>query len=276
MVKKSIILLCFAQIFLPAAVYAQGSNQDLEKLLSGSGLEEQIAQIVPVMRSGIEQAAASKSMSQSETENMLREVEILFAPGRIRSDVLRNLDGTLTREEISAVLAWLQSETGRKITRLEVLDSTPEAIADTGENGASIFSNLEGRRKNAIVRLADSVKAAEMSASVAIDTGIAMAYGLNLAMPDSPGYSLAQIRELVEQNRPQIIKRYESRVLASFAHTYRSLSDTELDAYINFVESKAGRSYNSALYAALDKAISSASQELGNHLAPRERSLHNG
>jgi hypothetical protein len=63
-----------------------------------------------------------------------------------------------------------------------------------------------------------------------------------------------------------MVEAVEASSVEEFAFIYRSVSDADVDRYIAFSETPAGRRYTAASLRALDKILTRASLDLGTQL----------
>lgn len=121
-----LLSLCFLTSANGAAV-----DQLAQDLMVKSGLDNQIQQVPLLVQAGMAQA---QQEAGGLPEDLLKEWNSItasaFDPAILREGVLKQIKAELGVADMKAVLDWLDSPAGRKITQMEESASTPEAYAE--------------------------------------------------------------------------------------------------------------------------------------------------
>lgn len=172
--------------------------------------------------------------------------------------------------EVAGMEAFFGSDLGQRVLKLELearralLDDDTEAAADLAwedlDQGDAVRAGLI--RKFAEVNdLVDSNVMGALNSNLAFYQGMAATGGFTEEMPEE------QMLSDVWGQEPDIRRETEAWVYPYLNLAYGSLSDAELQAYIDFSASPAGQVLNGALFAAFDAVFSPISKALGTAAA---------
>jgi Uncharacterized protein conserved in bacteria (DUF2059) len=236
--------------------------QTVNTLMERSGLNTQVRNYPAVLRQNLARAQQQRpqfSARQFQALNLM--IAKAFNADRMIDTVRNHMHTRLTENDVSAVLAWLNSPLGKRITRLEEEASAPGAR--TGGAGAGGAAQDDQERIERLRKLDRSVKASEAAASSALNFQVAMLTAMTAAMAPElrPAFDavLAEARKRSEQARPVL----EQRAFEQLQRVYRPLSDGEIDQYIDFAESEAGKKFHTVVIQGMQEATLNASRELG-------------
>jgi hypothetical protein len=109
-----------------------------------------------------------------------------------------------------------------------------------------------------ISRLWAITGASELMSTMLETTLLATALGINAALPAQTRASNETVRKLVRSQLPQVLKETERNVRDSMHFSYRALSDRDLEAYLQYLESASGAAYTRHSLAALREGITEA------------------
>jgi Uncharacterized protein conserved in bacteria (DUF2059) len=179
---------------------------------------------------------------------------------RIRMEFERNLD----RAKLARALAWYDSPLGKRITGLELA-----ALISMG--GPDALAELENARPSArrlllVERLDTGGGASETTVDVTMAIVRSLTRAFQPALPAVARLTPNQLDDQLARARNRTLEKIRDVSLVNMLVSYRSLSDHELEQYVDFVESEAGQWYmglmNGALLAAIDTAAESTAAEL--------------
>lgn len=98
---------------------------------------------------------------------------------------------------------------------------------------------------------------------------IAIVAAMTATMEPAQQPSFDAIIESIEQSRAQVEQMAHQEVLTSFLYTYRTLTDKELDRYIAFAESAAGRKYHEVTVKAINNVFIAVSWKTGTEFGKK-------
>lgn len=252
---------------LPAG--AQTDAATAETLLRKSGLWAQLASTAQQVRSGLADTAREQGaeLTPTEVERLSRVIDAAYAAPRLRAAARRVVMRDLPRTAAPPLLAWFDSATGRLMTRLEeqsnAVDREPDASMREGARRLAAMG--EGRRL-LLERLMVESRASEAMAGMTINTALGVQQGLRSARPDLPGPGVDELRAALQGQRAQMEQAYAGFMLATAAAVYAEASDEQLQAYLRFHETDAGRVFTRVIERALDELFLEAATELGRAL----------
>jgi len=165
---------------------------------------------------------------------------------------------------MAKALAWYDSPLGKRITGLElaalVFDGGPRAVADLENDRPS------PRRLALIERLDAGGGASETTVDVTMAIVRSLTRAFQPALPAVSRLNPGQLEEALVRTRNRTLEQIRDACLVSMLLAYRTLSDHELEQYVQFVESEAGLWYmsvmNSTLLIAVDVAADAVAAEL--------------
>lgn len=255
----------FSSTLCSAAVKA--TPQLTQALMDKSGITRQVEQLPMVVLLGMEQTIqqSQQPIPPEVLENMKQAVLSSFRADTILKKIQQHIDKNLSKYDVDAILHWLTSPLGERITVLEVAASTTSAY----ETMESMKEELlqDAARVKKIRKLDAALKASETSVDLALNTQIAVASSMAAVLaPNDPSVS-DQIVKAAKAGRPQMAAAMKEKTLVSLLYTYRTLKDGEIDEYIDFLTSDLGRRYQQVMTDGVNNGVVSASREMGKTFA---------
>lgn len=185
---------------------------------------------------------------------------------RMQDGFAAALAAELTPEEATAIVAFFTSDTGRTIVELEVgartamLEDGVEEMAE--ENAAIAIADADPRAAQVreFIAANDLIEANVMGAM-----NSNFAYMTGLADGGALGASLSEEEILADiwMQEPQIRQSTTEWLYAYLLLAYQPLTDGQMDDYIAFSQTDAGRALNEALFGAFDEMFVGISRQLG-------------
>lgn len=237
-----------------------------QSLIQASGVKNQMGQIASLVQFEIYQAiqGAGQPLPQEFHEKLVQTVNASFDPTVFLGEVQISIERGLSNNDVEAVLQWLTSPLGTKITRLEEEGSRPDALAEMESMKVQLL--MDAGRVTLIQRFDDAIKGSEYSVDLVMNAQRAMASSLAslLAPPDPTHFD--QIQTAVEANRAQVLLDVRDRTLLSLLYTYRTLTEEDLNRYIGFISSEVGTKYLEAMKAGMKRGFLRASSTVAQTL----------
>jgi hypothetical protein len=222
------------------------------------------------------QAQATKGkpgsqMGDEDYKKLVAAIDFAFAPDRLRAAVSNRMAALLSMEDEKEVLQWLSSGLGEQFTRLEEKSGEVAEVLERQEESAKLAASVPKQRREKPERLADAIQAGEGGASMMINMTSAIVYGVALATPLADAKtSVETVRSRMEAQRSRMADMVRQSAIEGFALVYQTMSDDELEQYVTFAESPAGRRYHDATQKALEHVVVEASFEMGQRLSLRK------
>ena len=227
-------------------------EQDKEALILElwelSGLQKQVAQLDDLSVAGLNEQYQAGRMPPQVYEYLVPILKDAYQADRIKRQLLARFNKSLDPACIEAVLSWLQSHLGRKITKLEEGASTPEGVRAMTVYAAMIQSDPPPQARLRLVeRLDEAVKATDLMLDMATITVNETMNGVVAAMPQQLDMDPAMLSRYLKTHREEMRKQFQKAVTTSLLYAYQPLSNKELEKYIAFAESEHGMRYHKVL-----------------------------
>jgi hypothetical protein len=255
----------------PAAAQDKDGGRKLDELMHKSGMWKQIAQMEPLVQMGIAQAHERERGKPGGLDDFgLARIKAAaasaFDANRLRREFAAQMASELSLADEREVLAWLSTGLGKRFTALEEESGELDAVMKRDKEGHAYFATLPAARVERFKRLAKAVRIGESGAGIMINTTVGIAYGFALATPPGDTSGAEALKRQLESQRTRMVAAMEASSVEDFAFIYRDVADADLERYIAFTETPAGRNYAAASLRALDKILTRASLEFGAQL----------
>jgi hypothetical protein len=169
-------------------------------------------------------------------------------------------------DSVAAITAFFASDLGSRILTLEI-EARRAFLDDAAEDAARVAADRQraGREPRArqIERFIEAADLLEMNVAGALSGNLMFMNGMNETGINGVMLPEEEVMAQVWGQEEQIRSDTESWLYAYLGLAYAPLTEAELDAYIAFWETPAGKRLNAVLFAAFDKVFSGVSQELG-------------
>ena len=232
---------------------ARAAGTSIDELLELSGLRVQLASIT--VRIADEFRPGKGQMRPSDQAIIDRVIREIFRSETMYTSVRNELDRRIDPIKIETAAAWFRSPLGRQIIALEVASSRT-ADSKILEYGKSVRNNPAAAKRAALIDRLDEVTG---SSELTLDIGAAVIRATQKAVSDAsePARKLTrdQIARLTSDARLRSRDTVRAQVTAAMLYSYRTLDDRDLEAYVQFASSEAGRWYTDASRKALLQAV---------------------
>jgi len=187
-------------------------------------------------------------------------------PDRIWDTFVPLLEVELAGRDLGPMLAFWGSDLGQRIVRLEL--SARQAFMDKDIEQASRaqFRQMVQDNSPRVAMLRDFVKAGdlvEQNLSSALNASFAFSLGLVQAGAFQRDITEEDILRSTWANEAETRKDIREWLFAFLALAYRPLSDADLQAYIEYSNTKSGRILNTAQFTAYTHVFKRVSKALG-------------
>lgn len=169
-------------------------------------------------------------------------------------------------DTIAQIVAFFGSPRGQRILTLEIegrrtlLD---EAAKEAAQVAADKMTTARDPRMALIKRLVAAGDLIEMNVAGAMSGNLAFMQGMAEAGAYGGQMTEDQMRSDVWGQEDQVRSDAETWLYPYLALAYQPLADADLQAYIDFSESAAGKKLNAALFTAFDAVFRQVSLDLG-------------
>jgi len=254
-----VVLFC---AYVPS-VWAQTSGVD--ELIIKSGIQRQVEQVPEVIKAQFEERfRQDQKMSAADRANLRNAAQESFDPTLMLKTVKAGISEGLTEQDISAILSWLNSPLGMKITKLEEEASSGEAYRAMVKF-AQDMPEPQQNRLALIERMDNSAQLTEYTVQIKMDVALTMSEAIACAT-ECNNFSREEVLKQLERVRPQIEQTSRQETAIHVLYSYQTLTDQELEEYIKFYETKVGQKYTKVFTTALSRAIKDASKTMGEKM----------
>ena len=169
--------------------------------------------------------------------------------------------------DAAPLLAFYEGNTGALIARLEV-EARRAIMSDEVEAAArSAFEALDPASPRAMLldEFAELNDLVDRNVTGALNANLSFYRGLNAG----PGFDMteSEILQEVWEQEPEIRQDTTGWIFGYMALAYETLSDDQLQAYVDMAGSDAGKALNRALFAGFDAVFGDVSYEMGQAAA---------
>jgi Uncharacterized protein conserved in bacteria (DUF2059) len=251
----------------------RAETRTLDELLQSSGLRVQLDSLTVGIRAQF--LRAHRNQSSQDRLAIDRIVTERFSADILHSRIKAEFQRDLESGRLQKALAWYESPLGKRIVGQELAALVAAADADA-------VVDLEQHRPPARrIDLIERLDAGGGASETTVDVTVAIVRSLTVAfqpgLPAVAGLSRDQLDRQIARARSRTLEDMRRVCMVSMLLAYRGLSDDELEQYVQFVESDAGRWYmtvmNSALLTAVDAAADATASELATAMPQLVRDL---
>jgi len=260
-----VLLLCLMSAF------AKADSQTAEALYQKSGLAEQVSQLPVMVTVSIDAASqrhpSASTLSPGYLKVFKRAAHLAFEPERMKHHVVGQLQASLSATELQEAMAWYESPIGRKVATLEKAASQPQAHQEFVRFVQRALQWPSSESRLDLIRDLNAVsKASESGVQVTMAIQLAVLTGLN-GIRGEGSRSPAELSQQLEASRSQVERQVITQTLLSLSFTYRSLTEAELSAYIDYLQSDTGRKLTAATTQGLGQAMVESGVIMGDAMA---------
>lgn len=265
------VLLGCLLTFAVGAQAQQASSEDIDRLLQRSGIEHFLEALPQQVGEGLAAAIAEDpdgtALLADSVQSLQDSANTTFASGQlapvIRQVLERRIDADVARE----VLAWLDSPLGTRLTLLENVASSPDFPRQLEAYMRTLPDNPPAAERLELLQELDrAANITESGIEVVLHMQLALVVAVVETLPEQQRPTIAELLQSLESERPAIEQMLKQVSLSSLLFTYRDVSDADLQQYIAFLGSPAGKLFQSSLIEGLDLALIQAVRRWGNEV----------
>jgi hypothetical protein len=257
---------------------AESSPRRIDELLRKSGLWAQLEHVQSHVKAAAAHekvAGAPPPLSEAESARFLAAIDFAYAPPKLRATVAREIERLVPVEDEKTILAWLSSDFGTRITRLEEQAWNLEQSRSMQRDSERILASTSRER----LEKCDALNAARTSdpdeaAWTHINMFTAIAYGRAHATRSADTAVAEAMSQAMELQRAQIAAAARPYMRLECAYVYGDLSNLEFERLLDFTQSPAGRRLNAASTSALREALTRGPIEVERYFGRADRLMH--
>lgn len=265
-------LLAFAPLAKAETALDSGAKPDTFVLsIADLGRVLQFDALFDVLRDeGLAQAEelADSMLPQGRRTGWSAAVDEVYDLRRIRAQFNHALRVQLADEPetVAEVTRFFGSDLGQRVLTLEI--AARRAFLDIAqEEAARVAADTPATARDPkwklIERLIEAGDLVEMNVAGGLSGSLAFSQGLQASGVTGMAMPFDQLAAETWGQEAQLRADTGSWLKAYFGLAYAPLTEDELETYVTFLESPAGRRYSSALFVALEGVFRQISQDLG-------------
>jgi Uncharacterized protein conserved in bacteria (DUF2059) len=263
---KNILLiatLLAATAFSGLAGAGEISGASQHRLLMLSGIHDMVAHFPGLLRLRMEQARqrdrifhSHPGMSDEDYQELENTMVDAFKPADIIRAIGKQVSASVSEQDAEEMLAWYDSDLGKKISKAEDESSTPEAYRDMARSAKSLLADKE--RVAFAIKLDKLLHMTDMSMQFQVNAAVAMLVAFSTRMNEHRPANQKAFRKRISAGLEK--ERYKIRrgVILSTVYTYRKIDMDSLEKYGAFLKTPAALHFNEALMAGMDAGMTQA------------------
>ena len=199
-------------------------------------------------------------------------VALIYDPATMRSRFDAALEKTLAGagSDLDQIEQFFGSKLGQMVLRLEVEARRALMDADVEDAAKLAWEDLRaegGARVDAVTRFVETNDLIESNVMGAMNANLAFYRGMSESGAFPQEMTEDQMLADVWGQEPDVRAETTEWLFPFLSLAYQPLSDADLDAYVAFSGTQAGRKLNAALFAAYDVVFTQISYDLGRAAA---------
>lgn len=257
-----------AWAFTAATATAQISDETARRLMRESGLWSQLADMRTQVKSGLDSGFSGQPLPPAAKKSAHALADKVFSPQVLRMQMATSLRRYVSPQVAASALQWYASPTGQLITGLEVASSSsPKETQRFIEEGNQALTGAGIRRKQQLMRLLEVTRSAELIVETQIQVAVGMVAGMRSGQPHAPGATAATLERELRRHKPQMVAASAGVAMALYAAIYATVSDAEIDQYLDFLGSNDGMRFHDAVFQSFVEITTRQATQYGRELA---------
>lgn len=254
-------LCCLFSSFVAAGL----PNKTVEKLLSHSGVTQQLEQLPDMVQGGLMQAKQQGSPIAEEDFHAFVDVSRKhFSSGSLNQKLRQVLKKSLKKKEAKKILAWYDSDLGKRITAEELNASSMEAYQAMMQSPQKWLG--DEARSAFTTRLDKILGVTDMSLAVQNSVGMSVFSAFSLAAEPEKPVNLDQIRAHFDSQSVQMRMAAEQMTLISGSYAYRNIPLEDLSQYEVFLNTEHAMKFNKLLVSNIQEWLVQLSDDWATEL----------
>lgn len=255
---RVLLAFCLTLFLLPA--HADDNAAGITRLMEDSGLLDALHGFNETLGATLAHQDPD-TLSAQHVATLSEKAGIAFAPGFLEKSMQDDLTEQVSPKDLAEILAWLDTDLGRKISRLESREEITKRLSVE-----TVSPAISPARSRLLARLLKSSNFADIMVDIQYRLVEAMLAGMAYADPARTAGVQPMLADL-RARRPQELVQVNATLSQDFQRVYEPLSDDELTRYVAFSESPLGKRYSTAVSHAFNSGLNDAAQSFGQLLA---------
>jgi hypothetical protein len=249
-----------------AAATEQAIPEDIRALFEAMRLPDILGAIAAEGRADGDELAGTIFRAGPVPSTWGRMLEAIYDPEHMEAEMLASLGRALEGEDTAAMLAFFDSEPGRRIVAQEVetrLALSEEDAEQEAREAAAVALAEGSARVELLRRYVEALDLVEYNVVGALNSNYAYVSGLLDGGALGQGMTEGDILSDIWSQEGEIRADTTEWVLAFLLQAYEPLPDQDIEALIAFSETEPGQALNAAIFDAFDERFNSISRALG-------------
>lgn len=208
----------------------------------------------------------------SPSQGWIREVEEIYDRSKINNAFRESFEQALAGTDVADAVAYFDAPTGQKIIELELSARAALLDEDIAKTSEAALAEAQDRNDPRLVTLARYIEEndlIERNVEGALNSNYAFMVGLESAQPNKDRMDEADLLRFVWGRETEIREDTDKWLNSFLLLAYDPLTDEELEGYIEFSSTQAGRAVNSALFIAYSAVFDPIWNDLGQAIGRR-------
>jgi len=269
-----IMLIMALGVFLYSNIStAEDKKLDIvRQVLEKSGAKQQISEIPQVVQALLpaQMAVYNASDSSEISEFIMNNLATYYSGNEIFKRVEKHFLENYKKKYFDRIMNWLETDLGKRIVKMEVVASTPEAATAILSYSLQLQSSPpEKKRMEMIETLIEVIEIDKRFSSKMEAIYMRMMKGVNSSLPEDRRIEDEEL-EIVKKSLLETLSgQMNSFLLSTYLYTYQELSNEELEKYIDFLSEKSSKWFNRNLFDIMLAAIEDGSERFGVDLGKK-------
>lgn len=226
----AVAALCFG-----AAVAVAADRESAREFLEVTGFDQAI---ISLQQSAMQGPAIAGSDPDAFGTQWVRLAEEVFEPEAMIEDTLDMMEAIMPQELVDHGTAFYASELGQRLVAVEnaaQFEDDAEQLAQ-GELIVTRLAEENPARINEFRLMGEALGGTEASVRAIIEIQVRYILGAAAAGASDITFSEAELREMLERQRPAMHEAIESGAILASAYVYRDFPDEDVVAYREALE----------------------------------------
>lgn len=268
MTIKRIQISVLTVLLFSLTTVAQSSKQTVEEVLVKSGSSTMFKQIDGMLDSKIDE-----KKNTFENENDFNKFKAIMRSGfsstKAEGYFIDYFAKFANEDSLRNIIKIYNNPLMQEIAKLEEEANSPLKKQEMQDYFAGLKNNPPSQERiQSLIRLNNTVSAAEMTVKLIENMVFSMAKGANEALPKAKQVPLNELNEKLKNVFPESFKQQmTNQLIAMWLFAYKDLDNNKLNQYIQVWESSTGKYFSKSSLDALDYTFSRMGEDVGNSLS---------
>jgi|GEM_PF-6432414 len=253
------------------------SDQELTvKLLIDSGAGTNLRSLPQSLQEGLEKQRDKFETHPELFEIMQKSFSESFAAPRLLGELEREINLKLNRKDRLAILQWYDSGLGKKVRDMEHFIETEKGQKafqryiksfESEENNQVKVREVTEEERDLLefaANLARETNALQLMVDTMSSISLGLIMGFNGLVPESKRLNIFEIDQRIFTIRQQLTDQLAPSIVMVMAYTYKDLSKSERDQFLDFFTKSVGKKYIDTITRGVSLNLEKAAMRVGD------------